>query len=50
MSAKGTAMSAKDATKSARAATMSAKGATMRTDEVGCQKRSVKCGFGPFYT
>ncbi len=50
MSAKGAAMSVKDATKSAMAATMCAKGATMRTDEVGCQKRSVNRAFGPFYT
>ena len=50
MSAKGAAMSAKEATKNAMATTMSAKGATVRINEVACQRRSVNCAFGPFYT
>ena len=50
MIAKDATRSAKDATKSAMAATMSAKGATMRTNEVGCQRRSVNYAFWRFYT
>ena len=50
MSAKDATMSAKAATMSANAATMSAKGATTRTNEVGCQRRSVNTAFGRFYT
>ena len=50
MSAMAATMRSKDATMSAMAATMSAKGAIMRTDEVSCQRRSVNCAFGPFYT